>query len=78
MAMMTSVHEVLLSTLASSGCEAMADRLTSRDGAEVDYRCGARIQGVALVHAPKKPLGDSDRHVVLNMQIDERWRVGRY
>jgi hypothetical protein len=77
-AMMTSLHEVLIETLATSGCEPTGDRLTSRDGAEVDYRCGARLSGVALVHPPKKALGESDRDVVLNMQIDERWRVGSY
>lgn len=75
-AVMTSLHEVLLRALASSGCVAMVDRLTSRDGAEVDYRCGGRLSGVALVHPPRRALGESDRHVVLNVQIDERWRVG--
>ena len=74
--LMTSLHASLLSALSSSGCQVIADRLTTHEGVQIVYRCGAYATGVALVRPPKELLGESDRHITLRMQIDERWRVG--
>ena len=74
--LMSSLHASLLSALSSSGCQVIADQLTTREGVEIGYRCGAHATGVALVRPPQKLFGESDRHITLNMQIDERWRVG--
>ena len=73
--LMTSLHASLLSALSSSRCQVISDRLTTHEGVQIVYRCG-NATGVALVRPPKKLLGDSDRHITLNIQIDEQWRVG--
>jgi hypothetical protein len=74
--LMTSLHASLLSALSSSGCQVIADRLTTREGEQIVYRCGTYATGVALVRPPKKLLGENDGHITLSMQIDERWRIG--
>src|SRR5215831_20817560 len=42
--LMTSLHGSLLSALSSSGCQVIADRLTTREGVQIVYRRGAYIQ----------------------------------
>ena len=74
--LMTSLYAGLFSALSSSRCQVISDRLTTHEGVQIVYRCGANATGVALVRPPKKLLGESDRHITLNIQIDEQWRVG--
>jgi hypothetical protein len=70
--LMAAIHASVRGALRASGCLISADRVVTKPGVYIAYRCGTATTGVVSVE-PSSPLPGDGVHLALSFHVDERW-----
>ena len=76
-AVLTALHQNVISALGSAGCQVTSDELSTVQGVRIQYRCGPRTRGVITARLPQRQTGQSEGPFRLKLEMDEEWAVQR-
>jgi hypothetical protein len=74
-AILTALHQNVVSALGSAGCQVLSDELSIDHGVRIAYRCGKRTTGlITEVPTPRKSAAE-DEPFSLKLRFYEEWAV---